>query len=149
MGLSVKQSGTWKSPSAVHVKNGGTWLAVQKVFVKVSGVWQQVWTAFVTLTGASASPTSLSALDRTPGTITVGPATASPIPSNATSVTYAWEYVSGSTFTVNSPTSASTSFSYVASGTGSRSGVYRCKVMQGATSYYTANVSISISWSNL
>lgn len=150
MGLSVKHSGTWKTPTAVHVRTGGAWAAVQKVWVRSGGTWREAWSAFKALTGASASPATLSALDQLAGTIVVGPSVAAPVPADATGpITYAWQHVSGSTFTVHSPTAASTTFRYVAAGSGTRSGVYRCAVTQGGTTHYTGNVSISISWSNM
>lgn len=107
--------------------------------------------AYVALTGATVTPTSLTADTGMPNVKqTVGPATAAPTPANATGVTYSWEFVSGSTVTVNSPTSASTTFSYTGStSSGSRTGVYRCKVTQGGTSYYTPNVTVLFAWSNL
>lgn len=108
-------------------------------------------TAFVALTGASASPSSVSVTNGLPNIkMTTAPTTASPAPSNASGITYAWELVSGSAVTVNSPTTASTTFSYTSStSSGSRSAVYRCKITQGSTVYYTGNVSVSFAWSNL
>lgn len=104
--------------------------------------------SFIALTGAGVSTTSLSVLDALPGTLTTPTCTAQPVPAGASApITYAWEHVSGSAFTVTAPTSAETAFSYVATGTGARSGVYRCRVTQGATSYYTPSVSISMTWS--
>lgn len=57
--------------------------------------------------------------------------------------TYAWERVSGDTYTVTNPTSASTAFSTSASNT-SKSGVYRCKVTDSvSTVAYSTSFNVS------
>lgn len=61
--------------------------------------------------------------------------------------TYAWAYVSGDSFTINSPTSATTTYTGSITVLGqSKYGVYRCTVtdtFDASTSSYTAGASIS------
>jgi len=65
--------------------------------------------------------------------------------------TYSWVYVSGSTFTVNSSTSATTTFSKTAAapsvdGTcNSFSGTYRCNVTDTGNGSYVAYVDVTVS----
>lgn len=58
--------------------------------------------------------------------------------------TYAWEYVSGDPATINSPSSAATSFQRLhATPGGYLAGLYRCKVTDSLGSIaYTGNVSV-------
>lgn len=104
--------------------------------------------AFVALTGATVGPSTATGSGVQGIRCYTNSVSASPTPSNASGpITYAWEWVSGSTFSVTSSSAASTTFSYIpTTAVGARSGVYRCKVMQGATTYYTSNVSITIDW---
>lgn len=148
MALHVKNAGSWVAPASVHVKHAGAWAAVQKVFVRVGGVWTQVWTAFIGMTGATVAPSTATGSGVQGIRCYTTSVTAAPTPSNASGpITYAWELVSGSSFTVDSSSAATTTFSYIpTTAVGARSGVYRCKVMQGATAYYTSNVSITIDW---
>jgi hypothetical protein len=94
----------------------------------------------------------------TPGStmaITSGKATAYPSPTNADSCSYAWEHVSGDSFTINSQNSATTDFTYnwnfgdlatynwnMYGYSSSKIGYYRCKVTQGSVYYYTDYVTV-------
>jgi hypothetical protein len=109
---------------------------------------------------SSTAPPTLTA-SVTPSTVTgscerIGPGTCTATTSSATAsgsggvptYTYAWEYVSGTTATINSPTSATTTFTRSAltstfPGT-SYSGLYRCKVTDhDGTEVYTSNVTVT------
>jgi hypothetical protein len=58
--------------------------------------------------------------------------------------TYAWEYVSGDTATVNSPTSATTTFTRTAATNSSKSGLYRCVVTDhNGSTVATSNVTVN------
>ena len=104
-------------------------------------------TSFIALVSASASPSSVSGSGIKGFRAYTTTTTCTPNPSNATGLSYTWEYVSGSTFTVETPSASATRFSYIpTTDIGSRSGVYRCKVTQGGTTVYTGNVSVTIDW---
>jgi hypothetical protein len=106
----------------------------------------------IPLTGATVSTTSV--VDDsgiTVGDVLSGTATAGPAPSNATGVTYQWEFVSGFEFGTVPMDQASLTLHYTvptAGTTGARVGVYRCRVSQGGTSFYTDNVTFTFSWSS-
>lgn len=58
--------------------------------------------------------------------------------------TYAWTHVSGDTFTVTNPSSASTYFAHTFTSYGTRSGVYRCTVTDSLGSTATVDVNVLI-----
>lgn len=64
----------------------------------------------------------------------------------AGAVSYAWERVSGSG-TIDSPSSATTTFSGTRGTAGDLTGVFRCKVTRGLAIAYTGNVSMTLSFS--
>lgn len=89
---------------------------------------------------AGASPASVSGTAQVGQPITTGSATVT-VSGGSGAISYAWERVSG-TGTINSPSSASTTFSAPAQGSaGSVSGVFRCRVTRGGASVYTNSVS--------
>lgn len=80
------------------------------------------------------------------------------IPTNSVTITaaggtgsgpsYAWTKISGDTFTVTAPTSASTTFSATVNrsiGISSKSAVYRCTVTRGAETY-TVDVNVGVQY---
>ena len=58
------------------------------------------------------------------------------------SYTYAWTYVSGDSYTINSPSSAGTTFTTTLSSGATKSGVYRCTATDsaGGTAYADATI---------
>lgn len=58
--------------------------------------------------------------------------------------TYAWTYVSGSSYTINSPASAATTFTTNLSATQLKSGVYRCTVTDAFLSTASADVTVEL-----
>lgn len=56
--------------------------------------------------------------------------------------TYAWTYVSGDSYTINSPASAATTFTTAVSSGATKSGVYRCTVTDSAST--TAHTDVTI-----
>jgi hypothetical protein len=89
---------------------------------------------------AAASPTSLYTSSFS-SPITSSSTTVTPTGGTA-AYTYAWTKVSGDTLTVNSPTSASTTFS--ASVTSSKTAIYRCTVTDSLATTATADVTITL-----
>lgn len=85
-------------------------------------------------TSVSGSDTRLGAGSKV---VTTSAASAGTVSGGVTPYTYLWEYVSGDVFTVNSPTSASTTFSInitvSVAETVTKTGVYRCKVTDAAS----------------
>lgn len=136
----VKVSGTWKAVTP-FVKVGGAWKSVDAIFTKVSGVWKQVYNASITLTinldttsagGVCYSGGPSNACGAISNSVTATPA------DGTGPYTYAWELVSGPGVSVDSPTSATTTFSATGTPSGSAdSGVYRCLVTDslGNTGY--------------
>lgn len=106
--------------------------------------------AAVTLAGAAPHATPVNRLDQLPNRYVSIPLNAIPVPSNATGITYLWEYVSGESFSMANSTAANPGMSFQTPSTsgGSVSGVYRCKISQGATVFYTNAITINVSWSN-
>lgn len=86
----------------------------------------QTKTSYVAMTGASVSPSTIDTVS--PGGGQPPMVTAGVLPTNATGAkTYSWHYVSGDTgITCNSPTTASTYFSY----NGNATAYWACTVME-------------------
>lgn len=92
-----------------------------------------------TTSGSASTVTSGGAVS-----VTTTPATTVSTSGGVGPFTYSWSYVSGDTFTVNSPSSASTTFTRLANAPtvpdtfNTRSGVYRCTITDtGDASYQT------------
>ena len=121
MPASVKQGGTWKTLTGLHVKNGGTWKEVLAAHVKNGGTWKQFYakasgvTPF-TITGFSPS----SPVFRTRvGTGIIGSGTITVQTANGSgSLSYSWSVVAnnaGGAFS-GGTTSASVLFNTGSSG---------------------------------
>lgn len=57
---------------------------------------------------------------------------------------YAWTHVSGSNYTINSPSSASTTFTTTLTGSQFKSGVYRCTVTDSLSATASADITIEM-----
>lgn len=99
---------------------------------------------------ASASPTTVSGFDTVvapdSSTATTDPTTVTPT-GGVAPYTYSWAFVSGNTATINSPTSATTTFTRsvfldTAGQSVFRTGVYRCTVTDSASQTATADVTV-------
>ena len=94
---------------------------------------------------ASASPTSVTGSGDGGSTQQVYSDSTTVTPSGGTSpYTYAWSYVSGTTMTVTSGTSATTTFHKSLIVGASISAIYRCTVTDNASHTATADVSIDL-----
>lgn len=92
----------------------------------------------------SVSPAIASGTRFGPGSVTTNTVTVTP-DGGTGPYTYAWTYVSGDTFTVNSPTSAATSFSTSLTAGQEKSGVYRCTITDSLLATATVTVGVSAS----
>lgn len=147
MPWSVKVSGTWRTVTAPQVRVSGSWQAVKSGWVKVSGTWRQFYASLT----AAASPTTVDGFDTvvapSSSTATTNSTTVTPTGGSAP-YTYSWSLVSGTSATVNSPTSATTTFSRTVfvDNPGqqiNRTGVYRCTVTDSASQTATADVTVN------
>ena len=93
----------------------------------------------------SISPDPLQTTISGGGSVTSGAATAT-ASGGAGGYTYAWTYVSGDSFTINSPTSASTTFTTTLVSGGYKLGNYRCTVTSGGA---TASADIQVIFDSL
>ena len=91
---------------------------------------------------ASTSSASVVRFTNTAGLLTTGSVTVTP--SGGTGpYFYAWANFSGDTFTINSPTGASTTFSITLGGDEDASAIYRCTVTDSLAATYTVDVSVT------
>ena len=93
----------------------------------------------------SISPDPLQTTISGGGSVTSGAATAT-ASGGAGGYTYAWTYVSGDSFTINSPTSASTTFTTTLVSGGYKLGDYRCTVTSAGA---TASADIQVIFESL
>ncbi len=75
------------------------------------------------------------------GVITSDPATCV-VQGGAAPYTYAWTYVSGQSYTINSPSSASTTFTTSISAGVLKSGVYRCTVTDARSASVQVDITV-------
>ena len=93
---------------------------------------------------ASASPSSVSGTGVAPATVTSGSTTCTASGGFAP-FTYSWTFVSGTALTVNTPTSASTTFSHHFITTGTVNAVYKCVATDAnGNTASSNNVSVSL-----
>jgi hypothetical protein len=127
----------WKdtgvSPNVLKMWNGGAWARLAND--TVPGI-----TATASVGGVSGS----AFLGSQPGNITTGSVTITP--AGGATYSYAWGLVSGTTFTVNSPTGATTTFTKSCRFADQFSAVYRCTItsLTGATAGATTSVDITV-----
>lgn len=139
----VRVGGTWRQALSLHVRVGGTWRAVQTGWVRVAGVWQRFYDAAT----ASASPTTVSWTGFGAGGVTgvTGSTTVTGLPGGGT---FSWAYLSGDTgATIDSPTSASTTFRRTVTAGQSFTTVFRCTY--SAPGGGTATADVTATWTTL
>lgn len=91
----------------------------------------------------SISPPSIYDFRLGSGGITSSAATAS-ASGGAGGYSYAWTYVSDDSYTINSPTSATTTFSTTLIGGQTKSGTYRCTVTDAASATGYADIVVEL-----
>lgn len=133
---------------AVYLKVGGVWKTVIP-WIKISGVWKQaiVWQKIGGVWKQLNSSVSVSLSNYSPyggrlgaGSVTSDSTTATGSPGGGT---YAWSYVSGDSFAINSPTSATTTFTTTVAAFQTKVGVYRCTYTQGGNTA-TADCTVTL-----
>jgi hypothetical protein len=142
MSIHVKEGGTWRTVTGVWRKISGTWQPISSASTKVSGAWQVVFGTFI----ATVDTTTVFGFDTAPGAPVSDPVTCTPDGGTAP-YSYLWERVSGDVVTIDSSTSAETTFSFVNS-SGSfvmKTGVYRCRVTDAtATVVFSPDVTVTL-----
>lgn len=136
--MPINISGTWRDTKAWWINISGTWKEGVSVWTNVAGTWREETFQAPQLT-ASLLPTSVFGFDfdqpATTGFCTVTAVGGTP------PYTYEWFKVSGTTMTVNQPTSQSTTFTK----SFSSSAVYRCLVTDDdLVLAFTNNVAVTI-----
>lgn len=129
MGIKVRDSGNvLRTITQIRARDAGNVLrTIQRVRIRDAGnVLRTVWTASPPLSASiSGGPASGSILGA--GPVTTGSITCSPTGGTAP-YSYAWTFVSGNSFTVDSPTSATTAFSTTLSTAETKTATYRCTI---------------------
>lgn len=152
-----KSGGSNVTPTIVRRRSGSSWANVQTIKRRSGGSWVTVWTAY-TPVSASVNKTScqFTGTGTVPSKAVVLTPSAGPTASGANgngSYTFAWEFVSGdSRVSATTPTSANTGFNssgQMIPNNATWTAVYRCKVSDGTSSAYTANVTVSLSYTRL
>lgn len=135
-------SGAWRTITAAEAFVGGAWRTLVSAEAYVSGAWRGVGTFVQPLTLA----TSPSAVSKTAHAfiITSDPVTATPS-GGAGPYSYAWSVFSGGPFTINSPTSATTTITANVTG-GDKSGTVQCVVTDSLGTTASATVDVSITY---
>lgn len=147
VGIWIKKSGAWKAVSAISIYKAGAWKLVSGVGIVKTGAWKNGYGAIT----PGAPPLTLSVNNSTVsgsrsgvGNVTTNAATVSVL-TGTPAYTYAWAKLSGNTFTIDSPTAASTTFSStLTTAPSSYSGVYRCTVTDSAANSSYIDVTVNM-----
>jgi hypothetical protein len=91
----------------------------------------------------SISPTSLANLRTGAGSLTSDPATGTGAGGSG-GYTYAWTYVSGDSYTINSASSATTTFTTTLAAEQLKTGTYRCTVTDSASNTASSTIVVEL-----
>lgn len=152
MPLKRKSGSSMVDVSTVKRRSGSSWVNVQTVKRRSGSSWVTVWTAYTAPTASV--PSSVSGASS--GTSSSGSVSASAtcsVSNGQAPYTYAWQHVSGTTFTVSNGSSATATFSSTIGAspgvTTTQSGVYRCKVTDAkGTVVYSNNCTVKLSYTD-
>lgn len=154
----IRRNGVWITPTQGQArKTNGIQTKIQTVKRRSGSSWVTAFTAYTPITlggnlyrggnytcigNASQCPVNASATTALGGAVTASGGTGS--------YTVSWAKISGTNFTVNSPTSLATTFTSVVNrNLGTVSAVYRCTVSDGVSSaYIDINVSLDYIWND-
>lgn len=138
--MDARMGGAWVSPTTAEAFAGGTWRTLKYAEAYYSGAWRKIVSFVLPLT-LSATGGSGSAAS---STVTGNTATATPSGGLAP-FTYSWVHLSGATMTINTPSSASTTFtaSGVADGA-TVTATFRCTATDSLGSTATADLTVNL-----
>ena len=91
----------------------------------------------------SISPTSIANLRTGAGNLTSDPATGTGAGGSG-GYTYAWTYVSGDSYTINSPSSATTTFTTSLASEQLKVGTYRCTVTDSSSNIASSTIVVEL-----
>ena len=137
----VKVAGVWVG-AIPSVGVAGAWQTVTEGWAKVSGVWQQFYAASSAL-AFLVFPSDVYSSRSGAGSLTSA-ASSGTATGGTPGYTYAWTYVSGNSYTIDSPASNSTTFTTTLSAGQLKSGVYRLTVTDAASATVQADVTIDM-----
>lgn len=145
----IKRGGAWVSPPSIYTKRQGAWI-IPQLYTKRAGVWVN-FDAVV----PPAPPPPPPALSATGGGTVSGTITGSGSVTSSTATmtavggvspySYAWTYTSGDAVIINSPTSASSTFTKTLTAGTSSSTVVRGRITDSASQ--TADISVTVALS--
>ena len=143
--MDVRLNGAWVSPTQAEIFLNGAWRTLQYGEAFIDGAWRRIVSFVAPYTALSISPSSPSA-SSTSEPITSGDVTATPN-GGFGPFTYSWSIVStgGMTgLTINSPSTASTTFTGSVGGTAGDSGTatFRCIATDSLGTSQSATVSV-------
>jgi len=122
----VGSGGAWKSAPRFGVGASGVYKLVLNVWVGAGGAWKHAFAALsVSVPNNTNNP-------RPPGAATSLTSTAN-VTGGIGPFSYQWSYVSGHSFTIDSPTAIATTFSTVIGPGQFQTGTYRCTVTDHGT----------------
>lgn len=149
--LHYKDGGAWRKAKELYYKDGGIWRRIREAWYRDGGVWRKVYSGLhslalnlSTVTGSASTDTAGAFVQATTAAAVVS------VTGGIGPFTYSWSYVSGSSATVVSSTSASTTFRRngaapsVIDTTNSYSGVYRCTVTDTGAGGATATIDVTV-----
>jgi hypothetical protein len=147
MTAKVNISDVWKSVDTIKCNIGGVWKTVDHGFIRhEDGSWKRFW-------GSGSAPPATLSLSQQLSIVSGSRSDAGAVTSSAATAlvsggtgpyTYAWTKVSGSTFTVNSPTANATTFSTTLTNGQELSAVYRCTVTDSLAATAFADVTVNL-----
>ena len=138
--MRFRTEGAWREVTTGRVRVGGAWKTLVRARAYIGGAWKDIATFTLPLT-VTPSPSSAVANRIGAGTATTSAVTATPS-GGLSPFTYAWARISGTGGTINSATSATTTFSRVMGEDEVATNVFRCTVSDSLGGTATADVTV-------
>lgn len=149
MTMSVRDAGVFKNVGQLAFHDAGVWKTVQQGYVRDAGVWKPFHIGGPLNAVKSGNVSGSCFTGQFGGSCT---ATSTTVVITATggtgNYTYAWARLSGDTITINNPTGASTSFTRNSAAPNGLSGVYRCTVNDGVSTFLV-DVTVNLQYNDL
>ncbi|MFN9029642.1 MAG: PKD domain-containing protein [Betaproteobacteria bacterium] len=144
--MSYNDNGTWRTITGLFYNDNGTWRTINAAWYNDNGTWRQVYSSAAPMSlskDGDASGTYFGSFNGDSGNAETNTVTIS-VSGGVGPFTYSWSYVSGDPATVNSPSSASTSFTRVGTVPSSAGGTYRCTVTDTGNGGATATIDVIV-----